>query len=278
MKIRRNQLCPIHRSRSCCGREPIRKGKILQVGVHRIEDPHHPRGYRELRSPAEGRKLLNRKIVEDRICAICHCEFTDYNDVVPIMKIRRDWEEHGTTITQVTSGPSTGGAILKRDQRGRTSDGRSADGFRVAENNRPICLIQTYKACSRNGLFSCGDCIARRRSSASGSDLGRSTSVAEPHRLRFSLSHFPRRRTSLKLIGRRTATRSQGDALYVNGSQSSATDGAASRRTISIMIGLRSIAVAVPLAGRPSLFYPCVLSRIRITACWRVVMRCGADL
>jgi hypothetical protein len=29
--------------------------------------------------------------------------------------------------------------------------------FRMAENNRAICLVQTYKACSRNGLFSCGD-------------------------------------------------------------------------------------------------------------------------
>lgn len=30
------------------------------------------------------RKLLNRKIVEqNRKCAICHEEFTDYNDVVP---------------------------------------------------------------------------------------------------------------------------------------------------------------------------------------------------
>jgi len=84
MKIRRNQLCPIQRSRSCCGREPIRKEKTLQVGVRRIEDPHHPRGYRELRSPTEMRKLLNRKIVEqDKICAICHFEFTDYHDVVP---------------------------------------------------------------------------------------------------------------------------------------------------------------------------------------------------
>ena len=30
------------------------------------------------------RKLLNRKIVQqDRMCAICHEAFTDYNDVVP---------------------------------------------------------------------------------------------------------------------------------------------------------------------------------------------------
>ena len=43
-----------------------------------------PRGYRKLRSPAEMRKLLNRKIVEqDRKCAICHEEFTHYNDIVP---------------------------------------------------------------------------------------------------------------------------------------------------------------------------------------------------
>ena len=36
-----------------------------------------------LHSPAEMRKLLNRKIVEqDRICAICHFEFKDYTDVV----------------------------------------------------------------------------------------------------------------------------------------------------------------------------------------------------
>src|SRR5215813_13276639 len=75
-------VVPIYRSRTCCGREPIREEKIVQVGVRRIEDPHHARGYRELRSPAEMRKLLNRKIVEqDRICAICHFEFKDYTDV-----------------------------------------------------------------------------------------------------------------------------------------------------------------------------------------------------
>jgi hypothetical protein len=56
----------------------------IRLGVQRIEDPHHPRGCRELRSGAEMRKLLNRKIVEqDRRCAICHEEFTDYSDIVP---------------------------------------------------------------------------------------------------------------------------------------------------------------------------------------------------
>jgi len=87
MRLRRKEYCPIHRSLFCCGREGIRqerKATTIRMGVQRIEDPHHPRGYRELRSPAEMRKLLNRKIVEqDRKCALCHEEFTDYNDIVP---------------------------------------------------------------------------------------------------------------------------------------------------------------------------------------------------
>jgi hypothetical protein len=84
MRLRPNEICPIHRSQSCCGREAVVKIRVLQPGVRRIEDSHHPRGYRELRSPAEMRKLLNRKIAEQNgICAICFEEFTDYSDVVP---------------------------------------------------------------------------------------------------------------------------------------------------------------------------------------------------
>ena len=84
MKLRRNEYCPIHRSLFCCGRQQLRKERRLQLGIQRIDDPHHPRGYRELRSPAEMRKLMNRKIVEqDGKCAICHESFTDYNDIVP---------------------------------------------------------------------------------------------------------------------------------------------------------------------------------------------------
>ena len=84
MRLRANEVCPIHRSLSCCGRDRIAKPRLIRLGVQRVDDPHHPRGYRELRSPAEMRKLLNRKIREQaRICTICHEEFTDYNDVVP---------------------------------------------------------------------------------------------------------------------------------------------------------------------------------------------------
>ena len=84
MKLRPNQFCPIHKSLSCCGRETLPKPRLVRLGVQQIEDSHHPRRYRELRSPAEMRKLMNRKIGEQNgICPICHKEFTDYNDVVP---------------------------------------------------------------------------------------------------------------------------------------------------------------------------------------------------
>lgn len=84
MRLHRNEVCPVHRSTSCCGREVFPKPKLVRLGVQRVEDSHHPRGYRELRSPGEMRKLLNRKIRQQAgICAICHEEFGDYNDIVP---------------------------------------------------------------------------------------------------------------------------------------------------------------------------------------------------
>jgi hypothetical protein len=84
MRLRRNEFCPVHRSTSCCGRETLPKPRLLRLGVQRVEDLHHPRGFRELRSPAEMRKLMNRKIVEQGgKCAICKEEFTHYADIVP---------------------------------------------------------------------------------------------------------------------------------------------------------------------------------------------------
>ena len=84
MKLRRNQYCPIHHSRFCCGREEASKAGRLTMGVERIDDPNHPRGYRELRSPAELRKVLTQKIsAQQGNCGICHLPFTDCNDIVP---------------------------------------------------------------------------------------------------------------------------------------------------------------------------------------------------
>src|ERR1700722_2915327 len=98
MKLRPHEYCPIHRSLSCCRREASHRARILQPGVRRVEDPHHLRGYRELRSPAEMCKLLKRKVREQNgICAICHEEFTDYSDIVPD---HRDPKEMGGEWTE----------------------------------------------------------------------------------------------------------------------------------------------------------------------------------
>jgi len=84
VKLRRNEYCPIHRSLFCCGREQAKKQRQPRLGVQRVEDPHHPRGYRELRSSAEMRKLLNRKVAEQGgKCGICQGAFTDCSEVVP---------------------------------------------------------------------------------------------------------------------------------------------------------------------------------------------------
>jgi hypothetical protein len=99
-KLRKGELCPVHRSFYCCGREtksysPQRlqrkEDRALSLirwtavgpGVWRIADPHHPRGYRERRSRSAMRILLHQKIAEqDRKCAICHEPFDDYSQIV----------------------------------------------------------------------------------------------------------------------------------------------------------------------------------------------------
>jgi len=115
VKLRRNEYCPIHRSLFCCGREQAKRERRFQLGVQRIEDPHHPRGYRELRSSAEIRKLLNRKIVEqDGKCAICRTAFADYNEIVPDHLSPKAWEGPGEMTIPTMSKQSIGGAISKR--------------------------------------------------------------------------------------------------------------------------------------------------------------------
>ena len=126
MRLRTHELCPIHKSHSCCGREPLPRPKLIRLGVQRIEDPHHPRGYRELRSPAEMRKLLNRKFwSRARICAICHEEFTDYNDIVPDHRDPKGmggaWRDDHPDNIQATHWWCN----RTKGQPGLTSDGRS---------------------------------------------------------------------------------------------------------------------------------------------------------
>jgi hypothetical protein len=128
----------------------------------------------------------------------------------------------------------------------------------------------------RSGILLQLESLFRRRGSASGSGLGRSTLGQSPDEPRFFLSHFPPRRTSSKPIGPATARRSFcGDALFANAIRSSVTDAAASRRTMNITTGLRSGAASATVAGRPSPSCPCFLFPTRITVCWLAFRRCG---
>ena len=125
MKLHRNESCPIHRSLVCCGREPAQRVRTLRLGVQRIEDPHHPRGYREMRSPAEMRKLLNRKIVEqNRISQSASKNSPITTMLSRIIRSRKGWEELGEMITRITSRQRTGGVMKKKDQPEWKTDGR----------------------------------------------------------------------------------------------------------------------------------------------------------
>jgi hypothetical protein len=118
MRLRRNQVCPIHRSAYCCSRERNRKARTIRIGVQRIEDPHHPRRYRELRSPGEMRKLLNRKIVEQNgICPICEEKFIDHAlTSFLITNDAKGWEERGGTTVPTISRQCIGSAMKRRDR------------------------------------------------------------------------------------------------------------------------------------------------------------------
>src|SRR5271166_4983946 len=67
-------------------------------------------------SPAEMRKLLNRKVVEQAgKCGICHHEFADCSDIVPDhTDTRKGWEEPGEMTIRKTSKPCIGGATGRR--------------------------------------------------------------------------------------------------------------------------------------------------------------------
>jgi hypothetical protein len=84
MKLSLKDKCPIHNSYFCCGRGQYWAQRSLGVPVRRVEDHHHPRGYRELRSPTAMRVLLKQKVAEQSgCCAICGKVFQDFVEIVP---------------------------------------------------------------------------------------------------------------------------------------------------------------------------------------------------
>ncbi len=106
------------------GDDPERKTPVPD-GSPWGDDSQHPRGCREIRSNAEMRKLLDKKIVaQNGECAICSVRSTDYTDIVPDQINPRS--RGGTTIRE-TFRLSAGGATEKR---GRAEGDAGAAGYR----------------------------------------------------------------------------------------------------------------------------------------------------
>jgi len=81
--LRRSELCPIHHSFFCCGREKQRHFKQKISGpVIRVIDDHHPRGYREICSKQELRRRKHELIAKGEHCIYCPEPFTDYRQIV----------------------------------------------------------------------------------------------------------------------------------------------------------------------------------------------------
>jgi hypothetical protein len=142
MRLRRNQFCPIHHSR--CGREAIPKQTVArQMGVRRIEDPHHPRGYRELRSNSEMRKLMTASSRS----SMGNARSARRNSLTTPMWSRNTSTPaasaaHGETITPTTSRLSTGGVTTQRDRADgeRTNRKRSIVAWHGVNRSKLYCL------------------------------------------------------------------------------------------------------------------------------------------
>jgi hypothetical protein len=73
------------------------------------------------------RKLLKRKVREQNgICAICHHEFTDYNDIVPDHRDPKGMGALGEMTIRTTFEQLIGGATGKKGQPEWTTDIPSA--------------------------------------------------------------------------------------------------------------------------------------------------------
>lgn len=72
-KLKKRELCPIHHSYWCCNREkPLQRKKAPRGPVWRVEDIYHPRGWRELCTPAERRRRKHALMAQGKWDCI-HC-------------------------------------------------------------------------------------------------------------------------------------------------------------------------------------------------------------
>lgn len=90
-RLRKSEFCPLHGGFGCVckgnqrpGPRPDKHKKRVR-GVLRIDDPHHPRGYREDCSPAELRRRKHWLLINNPVCMYCGKNFredgSEYSDI-----------------------------------------------------------------------------------------------------------------------------------------------------------------------------------------------------
>ena len=120
MRLRRNQLCPLHRSLFCCGRETIsREKRKRQMGVRRVDDFQHPRGSgRSARMRKCESSWIKKSLPKTASARSAKKSSPTIPTSYPTISIPVAWEERGETTILRTFRRSTGGAMGKRDRAG----------------------------------------------------------------------------------------------------------------------------------------------------------------
>jgi len=83
LRLRKNEMCPLHRSRFCCGRGDIRtetkrqsrKWTMTEPGVRRYEDG------REVCSPSALKRRKDNLIRKNPVCYACDRQFSEYGEI-----------------------------------------------------------------------------------------------------------------------------------------------------------------------------------------------------
>lgn len=147
-RLRINELCLIHQSLSCCGRENLPRPKFVRLGVQRIEDPHHPRdtGSCDHRRRCESctTEKSGNKLASVRSATKSSPSITTWYSTTGI---RSGWVERGETIIRTISRPYIGVVTTGKDQRERNDLRRyarneSSRGSGVPfRNKQEVCFV-----------------------------------------------------------------------------------------------------------------------------------------
>ena len=125
MKLSRNEYCPIHRSRFCCGRQQSKKERKLRLGVQRVEDPHHPRGIASFvhqprcASCSTGRSPSRAESAESATRLLSIAARSS-----PTISSQEEWEQHDETIIRITFRLCIDGAMARRGRKELVYQGR----------------------------------------------------------------------------------------------------------------------------------------------------------